>query len=662
MEEAIDLVIRLLDRQREFDGLLPGLGAMVDAIAREAGLFPYMSESGRWHDLAVLELMKAPGLEGITFHIEQASVFQKLAQGRSIILSAPTSFGKSLLIDALISFKHPKIIVAVVPTIALLDEFRRRISAKFPQYQVITTSSEQPELEHIVYLGTQERLLERTDIGTVDLFIVDEFYKLDLERSDKRSLALNAILARYGAKARQIYLLGPSIDDVPNATAYRADLEFVRTKYSPVTADIIDRTSEGPSPDALLKDLRLARGQNSLIYMRSPKATWTMAYELIKGLDSTGSTFCRSLGDWIGDNFHPEWVLRESLKRGIGIHHGRVPRAIAHMMIDLFNRGEMETILCTSSMIEGVNTAAENVFIYDKHISKTKLDRFTFDNIKGRAGRLFRHKIGKIYLYNSPPEEVSYDVRIPLFDQNAELDVDLLVQLDDEALSLSGRRRKKAIMAASLLPAEVLHQWATFGVDSLNRLADDLPVLIGNNPDLYLWSGIPSFEQIEATFELVWGRIDFEKHGIWTPRQLAFFANTLRTSATLREYMNALVHKRGEAAQPEIDQGLNFLRGAEFTFPQVLRALNDVIDAVNDTGVRADFRVYAQKLQNLFMPSGLRALDEFGVPVPLIGKLGLGATEDIKSLLRSISAPDFPGRFNLTPFENELLNISVGNV
>ncbi|MDQ4087030.1 MAG: hypothetical protein M3177_03295 [Pseudomonadota bacterium] len=634
---------------------------MIDAISREAGLYPYMSGSGRWHDLAALELMKAPGLDGIVFHIEQALTFQRLAQGKSVILSAPTSFGKSLLIDALLGFRSPATVVAVVPTIALLDEFRRRIGVKFPQYQVITTSSEARSGERTIFLGTQERLLEREDIGDVDLFIIDEFYKLDFDRGDRRSLALNAILARHGLRAKQLYLLGPSIDDVPNAASFRDDIEFVKTKYSPVTADIIDRTSEGPSPDGLIRDLRSTRGENSLVYMRSPRAAWLMAFRLMRGLDTQGSSFCRGLGDWIKENFHPEWVLGNSVHRGIGLHHGRIPRALAHLMIDLFNKGELETILCTSSMIEGVNTAAQNVFIYDKHISKSKLDRFTFDNIKGRAGRLFRHKIGRIFLYNAPPEETQFDVRIPLFDNGGITDPDLLVQVDDFVLSPTAQRQKRAITASSILPLEILSAWGSFGVDALNLLAEDLIDVLQNRPELYFWKGFPTFDQLEATFQIVWGRLDFEKHGLLSARQLAFFARTLRGSPTIRAYLNALVSKKAEEAQPEIDLALNFMRGAEYTFPQVLRALNDVIDVVTDSE-HADYRVYAQHLQNLFLPSGHRALDEFGIPIPLTAKLGIPATEDIKGLLREVSSLDFPGRANLSAFENELLRIGVSPV
>ncbi len=121
---------------------------MIDAIAREAGLFPYVrgARGGTWRDELAIEIMRAPGLSDTIFHIEQAIVFNKLADGRSIILSAPTSFGKSLLIDALIAFQTPHTVVAVVPTIALLDEFRRRMTRAFPKYQIITRSSQVREL------------------------------------------------------------------------------------------------------------------------------------------------------------------------------------------------------------------------------------------------------------------------------------------------------------------------------------------------------------------------------------------------------------------------------------------------------------------------------------------------------------------------------------
>jgi len=443
--DALDLVIRLVDRREEFGRSLPGVEDMIDAIAREAGLYPYVASRGGWRDELAIELMRAPGLENIVFHIEQALIFQKLAAGRSVILSAPTSFGKSLLIDALIAHRQPKTVVAVVPTIALLDEFRRRLESRFLNYQVITRTSEYRKNEYAIFLGTQERLLERDDLSAeeIDLFIIDEFYKLDLDRSDNRSLALNAILARYGRVSKQIYFLGPSIDDVPNLQNFRDDVDFVKTRFSPVTADIIDRTATGPSPNTLIADLLSVAGSSSLVYVQSPPAASRLVDKLLSAKIVRHSDFCLELGEWLGDNFHPEWILADSVKRGIGIHHGRIPRSIAHLMISLFNRGEIGAIVCTSSMIEGINTAAENIFIYDRKISTSKLDRFTFDNIKGRAGRMFKHNIGRVFLYNAPPDETQFEVRVPLFNADELMQPELLMQIGDDLLSPPARRRKR---------------------------------------------------------------------------------------------------------------------------------------------------------------------------------------------------------------------------
>ncbi len=632
---------------------------MIDAVAREVGLYPYVEGRGSWRDELAIELMRAPGLPDVIFHVEQALVYNRLAQGRSIILSAPTSFGKSLLIDALIAHRRPATVVAVVPTIALLDEFRRRMSRRFEDYQVITRTGEERTGEHAIFIGTQERLLERKDIYDIDLFIIDEFYKLDLERNDRRSLALNAILAKYGKAAKQIYLLGPSIDEVPHVERFRNDVDFVKTRYSPVTADIIDRTSLGPSPATLIQDLKAVSDSSSLIYVQSPPSAARLSYALLASEIYQSSSFSVDLGRWLGENFHPEWVLAKTVAQGIGIHHGRVPRAIAHLMISLFNRGDLGAIVCTSSMIEGVNTAAKNVFIYDRNISTSKLDRFTFDNIKGRAGRMFRHNVGRVYLYSTPPEEADFSVKIPLFDADEVFLPELLVRLDDSSLTSSAQRRKRAIAEASLLPADILALWAEFGVDELNSLAEQVVSLLDDASSLLRWKGIPSFDQVEATFAVPWTTLRFSKHGIRSPKQLALFGDRLRRSGSVRSFMDGLVRGEGLSAQTEIDLCFNFMRGAEYTFPQVLRALNDVVDATVGENV-VNYRVYAAELQNLFLPGELRALDEYGVPLPIIQKVAGNLARDDVELSRAILEDSAsPARVNMTALESHLVELGL---
>ena len=74
-------------------------------------------------------------------------------------------------------------------------------------------------------------------------------------------------------------------------------------------------------------------------------------------------------------------------------------------------------LVCTSTLIEGVNTKAKNVVIYDNKINKSSIDFFTFNNIKGRSGRMGQHYIGHVYLFDTPPSDPLPLVDIPVFSE-----------------------------------------------------------------------------------------------------------------------------------------------------------------------------------------------------------------------------------------------------
>jgi len=394
--------------------------------------------------------------------------------------------------------------------------------------------------------------------------------------------------------------------------------------------------------------------------VQSPGSASRLAHDVLSSGLVRKSDFTEELGSWLAENFHPEWYLAKGVARGIGLHHGRIPSSIAHLMINLFNRGDLAAIICTSSMIEGINTAAENVFIYDRNISTTKLDRFTFDNIKGRAGRMFKHNIGKVFLYNPTPEPENFEVRVPLFNPDELLQPELLMQLDDTILNEPARRRKRTIQSTSRLPPEVLSNWAEFGVDELNSLAEIVAQKMSSGERLWHWKGVPDFDQAAATFALPWNTLRFGKHDMRTPRTVAHFANRLRLSTSMRDFLERFVSSEGLAAQSEIDRCFNFLRGAEYTFPQVLRALNDVVDAVIGVG-EVDYRVYAAQLQGLFIPGDLRALDEFGVPIPIVQELSdLLPVDDFESARALIEDLSGVRAARLRGFERQLLEVCIG--
>src|SRR5690606_11557907 len=102
---------------------------------------PYLDpESLSSGDLLAYEYHRAPALErySIVFHRPQAHIYRALARRESIVLSAPTSFGKSLLIDAIVATSMYNNILVVVPTLALIDETRRRLGKIAGGYSLIT--------------------------------------------------------------------------------------------------------------------------------------------------------------------------------------------------------------------------------------------------------------------------------------------------------------------------------------------------------------------------------------------------------------------------------------------------------------------------------------------------------------------------------------------
>ena len=103
--------------------------------------------------------------------------------------------------------------------------------------------------------------------------------------------------------------------------------------------------------------------------------------------------------------------------------------------VKLFNNGLLRCLICTSTLIEGVNTKAKNVVIYDNKISTSKIDFFTFNNICGRSGRMFSHYIGHVYLFKEPPQPELPLVDFPIFTQTENVPDEMLINIEEEDLT-----------------------------------------------------------------------------------------------------------------------------------------------------------------------------------------------------------------------------------
>lgn len=187
---SVPRLVELIREKPELESFREALGTLAAAV----GLWNYIDKSVcDTPSHIVAEAATLGEMNDIVLHKEQLRALATLEQGQNLILSAPTSFGKSLLIDVLLSRPQYRRVAIVLPTIALLDEFRRRFTEKFREkFHIVMYNTDIAGSGNVLFLGTQERMINRDDLGLLDLAVVDEFYKLDPNRQDDRSFTLNA--------------------------------------------------------------------------------------------------------------------------------------------------------------------------------------------------------------------------------------------------------------------------------------------------------------------------------------------------------------------------------------------------------------------------------------------------------------------------------------
>lgn len=653
-----DIVLRALEHREAFGIYKP----ILDAFVRELGLFPYLDESSlSLMDTIAYEYHRPfPFGDPLVFHREQAEVYRRLLDGDNIILSAPTSFGKSKVIDAMIASGHYSNIVIVVPTIALIDETRRRLSRFSPDYKVVTQVSQLPS-EKNVFVFTAERVNVYDHLPHVEFFVIDEFYKIGAVDSDpKRTIALNHAFYKLAKAGGQFYLLGPSVRQIPEGLEERFRCRFYPTTFSTVASDIIKVRSKGNNIESLCHLVKQLDGEPTLIFCKSPKSTNEVAKALLDAQVTEESHTEDIAAWWMESHFHGDWVLPRAIKKSIGLHHGRLPRSLGQYVVRSFNEGRIKVLICTSTLIEGVNTKAKNVIIFDNEIAREKLDFFTFNNIKGRSGRMFEHFIGRVFLFHEPPEEELPFVDFPVFTQGADMPDSILVQLDEEDLSPRSKTRMEPFNTQSDLPMELLKLHSSIEPDCLLSLARHLQTANNRQKDLLSWTGYPRWENLKEVCELSWAHLlsGRGQAGVFSGSQLALKISKLRETPDIRRrILDELVP--GQYAAKSVDEAvervLEFERTwASFELPRVLRAFSDVRSHV--LGGSGDYSFFASQLENLFRPSFQIALEEFGVPLQVSDKIAsrLNSKESIDDALNTIRKLNVD-ILKLDPFEKELI-------
>ncbi|MBZ0186759.1 MAG: hypothetical protein K8F91_10965, partial [Candidatus Obscuribacterales bacterium] len=319
-------------------------------------------------------------------------------------------------------------------------------------------------------------------------------------------------------------------------------------------------------------------------------------------------------------------------------------------------------LVCTTTLIEGVNTKAQNIIVFDNKINKQKYDFFTFNNIRGRSGRMFKHFVGHVYLFHDPPEEDLPSVDIPALSQSNEAPESLLLQMEEEDLTPISRDKLKRFKEQPFLSFSTLR--ANVGIDPDGQI-NAAQTILGSLSDYHQalsWTQYPNWEQLQAVSTLVWDNFNGIQLGSGSVRsalQLATRINKLRKAPSITSLIEDQL-KYEPDADKAVPAVLDFVRlWAGFHFPRLLRAVDRI---QKDIFLRhklhpGDYSFFAGQVENLFLDPALVALDEYGIPIELSRKLKryLATNGDLDESLNRLKKLDL-STLRLSSFELELLS------
>ena len=320
----------------------------------------------------------------------------------NLFLSAPTSFGKTFLMLEFIKRNTKKLnnIIFIIPTLALMNELLKKIYNLFGDvYNICINSSEEIKDKNI-FVFVPERsdreFLKKTKEMKIDFLVFDEIYKLQASnlkeiKTDDRIIYMNKVYLDLVNRAEKIALLGPYIK---NVTFGKTKLDIVKyyTNFMPVYNKMIVLTKE----EDWINFIKL---EHQLIYFSSPGSIYKNIENILKKIPENQKYIDKYNKEikYLEKSVSADWYVVSLLKRGIGIHHGKTPMYLRKFYENEYNKNNIKVLLCTNTLMEGINTPTNSLIVVDDPKSAFKLN-----NLIGRVGRLNLKNptIGEIIISN----------------------------------------------------------------------------------------------------------------------------------------------------------------------------------------------------------------------------------------------------------------------
>lgn len=387
------------------------------------------------------------------------------AEADWLSVSASTSAGKSYIVrqwfDRSLTDAGEFTGIYVVPTRALIDEVSRELRAALPSSVAVIQFPWDARAEasnQEIYVLTQERLhllLDRYPELTAQLVFVDEAQKFG---DDSRGVLLQRTLDDVSRRsdATQVIFASPLSDNpellleaapagarVASMTGHAVTVlqnllwvNQVPRKPTRWTVDLIrgddsQRLGEFDLParpvpaSKRLPYVAIAltgEAGSSVVYANGAADAEKMAAQIADALPEPPAVApdIAALIELSESTIHRQYALSTVLRRRVAFHYGNMPQLIRSEIERLFREGAIRYLVCTSTLLEGVNLPCQNLFMRGPTRGRgNPLRAADFWNLAGRAGRWGKEFQGNVVCVDASVERVWSDpprqrVRYPL--------------------------------------------------------------------------------------------------------------------------------------------------------------------------------------------------------------------------------------------------------
>lgn len=391
-------------------------------------------------ELSNKEYYCVPNSENDYFFEDQKSIFDGFSH-QYFSFSAPTSLGKSFVMRV---FIKQQIIqncsddfAIIVPTKALINETKTKILNDLGQqlmkeknYKVVVSANDMV-LERnyrFIYIMTPERFLYllNTTNKRVSYLFIDEAHKISTK--DTRSPFYYDLVSKISSVYPKPHIIFSS-PNIPNPEEYLRLVQDPEGKsnqrsiYSPVCqmkylVDLKDgvvkafddysksfikmgNSSSKLTLNSLINHVAGSDEQN-IIYCSTLRETIDQAIEYAENhtpyLTTDQQNELNKLSTDIKNEINADYFLVNLIKKGVAFHVGYLPAGIRKRIEDAFKKGSIKTLFCTSTLIEGVNLPADNLFITSYKNGRNNLDKVSFRNLIGRVGRIDNSLFGNVFM------------------------------------------------------------------------------------------------------------------------------------------------------------------------------------------------------------------------------------------------------------------------